>query len=156
MSDNEQQVEHYINDPVINRLTAPENRLCRPRVNCAEAAVLVFLFCLSSFLLAYIIAIIRLNRTAGLFDTETLLYVSRIYPLVLLIALVACSRFVLIWFVRLYQRYARSETRLRCCFTPSCSDYTILALKKYGTVIGGMKSINRLIRCRPPGGIDYP
>lgn len=153
---NEDTLEHYINDPVINRLTAPENKLYRPNINYAKAAIVAILFCLCCSLVSYIIAIIRLNNTAGLLDKEIFLYSIKIYPVVLLIALVACSRFVLIWFVRLYQRYASAETRLRCCLTPSCSEYTILALKKYGTVIGGIKSINRLIRCKPPSGIDYP
>jgi putative membrane protein insertion efficiency factor len=153
---NNEQLGHYVNDPVINRLTAPENRLCRPRISYARAAILAVLFCLFGLLAAYIIAVIRLHNTAGLFGTQVFLYVNDIYPLVLLIAAVACSRFVLIWFVRLYQRYASSETRLRCRFTPSCSEYTVLALKKYGTVVGGIKSVRRLIRCGPSGGIDYP
>jgi len=152
----DEQVEHYINDPVINRLTAPENRLYRPRIHYARAAATVVLFFLFSFLVACVIAIVKLYDNAGIFDTEVFSYTNEIYSLVLLIVLVACSRFVLIWFVRIYQRYASSETRLRCCFTPSCSDYTIFALKKYGTVVGGIKSIRRLIRCGPYGGIDYP
>ncbi|MBU5417691.1 membrane protein insertion efficiency factor YidD [Anaerobutyricum soehngenii] len=65
-------------------------------------------------------------------------------------------KYILIWFIRVYQRYAKSETRLRCCYTPSCSEYAILALKKYGLVIGSIKAFKRLLRCGPPGGIDYP
>ncbi|MGI6401706.1 MAG: membrane protein insertion efficiency factor YidD [Thermoguttaceae bacterium] len=62
----------------------------------------------------------------------------------------------MIWFIRVYQRYAKAETRLRCCYTPSCSEYAILALRKYGALIGGFKTVRRLLRCGPPGGIDYP
>jgi len=149
-------LERYVNDPVINRLTAPENKLYRPETDYAKAARLACLCCLFCFLVSYAIAVITLRYTTGPWDVEVTRYAMRVFPFVLVVALVVCSRFILIWFVRLYQRYASAEIRLRCCFTPSCSEYTILALRKYGTVIGGIKSVNRLIRCKAPGGIDYP
>lgn len=151
-----EQLDHYINDPLVNELTAPEDQLYRPPIDYAKAAMFVILLCSFSLFAACIITIVRLHHGGEVFGTEAVLYATRISPLVLLAATVVCSRFVLIWFVRLYQRYARSETRLRCCFTPSCSEYTILALKKYGTAIGVIKSIGRLLRCKTPGGIDYP
>lgn len=62
-----------------------------------------------------------------------------------------------IWMVHLYQNKAKDETRLRCVFEPSCSEYMILCLQKYGLVIGGIKGIKRLTRCHAPnGGKDYP
>jgi len=65
-------------------------------------------------------------------------------------------RWILIFFVRIYQRYASDDMRLSCVFEPTCSEYAILVLKKYGALIGGIKTIRRFFRCRPPGGIDYP
>ena len=63
----------------------------------------------------------------------------------------------LIWFVHLYQRYAPDEVRLKCVFEPSCSEYMILAIKKYGGFKGVLKGVQRLLRCHPPnGGKDYP
>ena len=63
----------------------------------------------------------------------------------------------LIWFVHLYQNKASDETRLRCVFEPSCSEYMILAVNKYGFIRGVFKGIKRLLRCHPPnGGKDYP
>lgn len=63
----------------------------------------------------------------------------------------------LIWCVHLYQNKASDETRLRCVFEPSCSEYMILAVNKYGFVRGVFKGIRRLLRCHPPnGGKDYP
>ena len=62
-----------------------------------------------------------------------------------------------IWFIHLYQNKASDKTRLRCVFEPSCSEYMILAIKKYGTIVGIFKGIKRLLRCHPPnGGVDYP
>lgn len=64
---------------------------------------------------------------------------------------------MLIWFVHLYQNKASDATRLKCVFEPSCSEYMILAVNKYGFIRGVYKGIRRLFRCHPPnGGIDYP
>ena len=63
----------------------------------------------------------------------------------------------LIWCVHLYQNKASDATRLKCVFEPSCSEYMILAVNKYGFFRGVYKGIRRLQRCHPPnGGKDYP
>lgn len=43
-----------------------------------------------------------------------------------------------------------------CRFTPSCSEYGIQAIEKYGIVKGGFITINRVMRCNPwnKGGYD--
>jgi hypothetical protein len=43
-----------------------------------------------------------------------------------------------------------------CRFTPSCSDYGIQALEKYGAIKGGLMTIWRILRCNPwnKGGYD--
>lgn len=43
-----------------------------------------------------------------------------------------------------------------CRFRPTCSDYAIEALKKYGFIKGGFKALGRVARCHPfnPGGFD--
>jgi putative membrane protein insertion efficiency factor len=60
------------------------------------------------------------------------------------------------FFIKAYQRYAPSDVRDRCCFTPTCSEYMLLAVEKYGVCRGIAAGTARLIRCRPPGGVDYP
>ena len=66
-------------------------------------------------------------------------------------------RGVIIWFIQVYQRYASEEMRLSCVFEPSCSEYMILSIKKYGILLGGIKGVKRLKRCHlPNGGKDYP
>lgn len=63
----------------------------------------------------------------------------------------------LIWCVHLYQNKASDATRLKCVFEPSCSEYMILAVNKYGFFRGVYKGVRRLLRCHPPnGGQDYP
>lgn len=67
------------------------------------------------------------------------------------------ARRAAIWAVKIYQRYAPGELRNKCRFEPSCSEYMLLAIEKYGLIKGAKKGINRLKRCNVSGGgIDYP
>jgi putative membrane protein insertion efficiency factor len=45
-----------------------------------------------------------------------------------------------------------------CRFYPTCSEYTILAINKYGVFKGIIKGMYRILRCNPfsKGGIDFP
>lgn len=71
--------------------------------------------------------------------------------------LAVIAKRAIIWMVHLYQNKASDETRLKCVFEPSCSEYMILAVNKYGVIRGLYKGIRRLLRCHPPnGGQDYP
>ena len=143
--------------PVINRLTAPENKLYRPQINFAKAVGVTIGTIAGTAGISSLIAILFRNTGLSGFETKSWLRAFfEVYGILQIFVFVLALRYIMIWFVRVYQRYAKSETRLRCCFTPSCSEYAILALKKYGALIGGIKTVRRLLRCRPPGGIDYP
>lgn len=64
---------------------------------------------------------------------------------------------ILICLVQIYQRYAPASIRNKCRFEPSCSEYMIISLNKYGLCKGLMKGIRRLTRCNiHNGGFDYP
>ena len=54
--------------------------------------------------------------------------------------------------VRLYQATLRPLMGGHCRFQPTCSDYALEALKKYGAIKGVSKSIWRIMRCNPWGG----
>lgn len=43
-----------------------------------------------------------------------------------------------------------------CRFVPTCSEYALQAIEKYGTIRGGIMAIRRILRCHPfhPGGYD--
>ena len=63
--------------------------------------------------------------------------------------------------VKIYQRIAPRKIRLKCRFEPSCSQYMILAVEKYGVIKGVCKGIKRLSKCNDRGdglrgGFDYP
>lgn len=59
--------------------------------------------------------------------------------------------------INLYQKY-KFRSYPVCRFYPSCSDYAIMSIEKYGVIRGLFKSIWRIIKCNPlsKGGIDLP
>jgi len=59
--------------------------------------------------------------------------------------------------IHFYQKTAPRRVRESCRFEPSCSEYMILSLNKFGLIEGLKKGIVRLQKCKPPfGGTDYP
>lgn len=55
-----------------------------------------------------------------------------------------------------FYRYCISPlTPASCRFTPTCSQYTIEAVKKHGPFKGGWLAIKRITRCHPWGGSGY-
>ncbi len=60
--------------------------------------------------------------------------------------------------VRFYQLAISPLLGPRCRFTPTCSEYCILAVKKYGVLLGLLKTAWRILRCNPfcKGGYDPP
>jgi putative membrane protein insertion efficiency factor len=65
---------------------------------------------------------------------------------------------VLIGSVRLYQILLSPLLGRQCRFEPSCSNYFIQAVRKYGPVKGAWRGLCRIGRCHPfhPGGYDPP
>lgn len=64
-------------------------------------------------------------------------------------------KYVLIKLLELYRKIP-IITHTYCKFTPTCSEYAIAALKKYGTIKGLYLIVRRLLRCNPwnKGGYD--
>ena len=55
---------------------------------------------------------------------------------------------ILISLIKLYQKMPISY-HLSCSFTPTCSNYGIEAIEKYGSFKGSILTIKRIIRCNP-------
>ena len=56
---------------------------------------------------------------------------------------------ILLWLVRFY-RSAISPYRPPCCrFIPTCSQYALEAVEKYGAWKGGWLALRRFLRCQP-------
>lgn len=68
------------------------------------------------------------------------------------------SKRIIICFVKIYQHYAPEDVRRKCLFKPTCSEYMILALEKYGLIKGLYKGIYRMFfKCSGYHySIDYP
>jgi hypothetical protein len=62
----------------------------------------------------------------------------------------------MILLVRMYQRFVSPLFPPHCRFTPTCSEYAVQALGKYGVLKGGVISLKRILKCHPfhPGGDD--
>ena len=62
---------------------------------------------------------------------------------------------LLIGLIRLYQITLSPWLGGACRYTPTCSNYGIEALKKYGAFKGSWLTIKRVISCNPWGGSGY-
>jgi len=51
--------------------------------------------------------------------------------------------------IRGYQRYISPLKQPSCRFIPTCSDYSIEAVQKYGARKGSWLSVKRLLKCNP-------
>ena len=63
---------------------------------------------------------------------------------------------VAIFFLRLYKRAISPLLPPSCRFTPTCSEYAVDAIARYGIWRGAGMALRRLLRCHPfsPGGYD--
>ena len=58
--------------------------------------------------------------------------------------------------IKFYRKYISPLKRPCCIYYPTCSQYAIDAIQKYGALKGGFMSIKRILRCHPfhEGGYD--
>lgn len=57
-----------------------------------------------------------------------------------------------LWLIRIYQWGISPLLGPKCRYTPTCSQYAYIALKKYGIFKGSWLAFKRIIRCGPWGG----
>jgi len=57
--------------------------------------------------------------------------------------------------IKCYQWIVSPWIGPKCRYTPSCSEYGVQALKKYGLFKGGWLTLKRISRCHPWGGHGY-
>ena len=65
-------------------------------------------------------------------------------------------KYVMIWLIRLYQRFISPLKPKSCRYTPTCSAYAIEAFTKRGFFVGFALTLWRILRCNPfsKGGYD--
>jgi putative membrane protein insertion efficiency factor len=65
-------------------------------------------------------------------------------------------KFLVLDFLRLYKTFLSPFLPSACRFTPTCSEYAMQAVEKYGTIRGTWLGVKRILRCQPfcRGGYD--
>ena len=56
---------------------------------------------------------------------------------------------ILVRLIRFYQRSISPGLPPRCRFIPTCSQYALEAVERYGAVKGGWLALRRFLRCHP-------
>jgi putative membrane protein insertion efficiency factor len=61
-----------------------------------------------------------------------------------------------LWTLRTYKRWVSPLLPPSCRYVPTCSDYAIEAVERFGVLRGGIMATGRLLRCHPfvKGGYD--
>lgn len=63
---------------------------------------------------------------------------------------------ILIFLIKFYRHQISPLKGVSSCrFTPTCSQYALEAVEKYGALKGGYLAVRRILRCRPFGGFGY-
>lgn len=128
-----------------------EEPLNRPEVSLANG----FLFASFLVLVRVCIYLIFKGLLSGIDSSENYARLLAMFAVPFIILLKRKS--IVMWSVKVYQRFASEKLRNSCCFEPSCSNYMMQAVNKYGVIFGVYKTICRLLRCHyPNGGIDFP
>lgn len=126
-----------------------ERPLVRPNTSYRKAAFYVSLFLavnsgitiLLYYLLRWLGVSSFLPQVIWAFYTEHhIAFVILLTLLQFLVGGIIVLKPMMIGAIRLYQRYAPESVRRRCLFKPTCSEYAILAIKKYGVIRGGYKA----------------
>lgn len=63
-------------------------------------------------------------------------------------------KYLLLGIIKIYQLIP-GPWHNSCRYTPTCSNYSIEAIKEYGSFKGMILAIKRIFRCTPWGGIGY-
>ncbi len=125
--------------------------LVRPKTNIVTA--LKYLLIIEILIIALSYSFVYMLHWFGI----SLSY-STVYSITSVGIICASLKKISILSIELYQHYASEQTRRKCTLKPSCSEYSIMALKKYGVIKALYKSYNRLFKiCK--GNvyrIDYP
>jgi len=64
---------------------------------------------------------------------------------------------ILLSLIRFYRKFISPlKGRATCRFYPTCSQYAMEAVSRYGALKGGFLTVKRLLKCHPfhPGGYD--
>lgn len=63
---------------------------------------------------------------------------------------------LLVLLIKFYQKFISPLKKPSCRFYPTCSQYAVESINKYGSVKGVILAVKRILKCHPfnPGGYD--
>ena len=132
-------IDHIQNNATKNQFTIDRPHITNKQI--IEGLVFPILVIVSSVLFSF-------------FNT---LYPWWAFVSTLILTIVLFTKKFVVLLVLIYQKTAPEKIRKSCVFEPSCSNYMLMSIDKYGVWIGVFKGIKRLLRCHPPnGGQDWP
>ena len=124
-----------------------ERKLVRQKINWLY--LLLSIIILIIFIMIFFIGMINSEKSVTLILFVLLLELT-IYSMIFL-------KKGLIGLIHIYQYFAPNSIRMKCRFEPSCSEYMIISIEKYGIIKGVIKGTGRLKRCnKNNGGYDFP
>jgi putative component of membrane protein insertase Oxa1/YidC/SpoIIIJ protein YidD len=143
-----------------------ERPLDRPDININKAIFEVLVYCVLLtvltlglwFLIDRFDILIYFPRINQIYNNHPTTFFLLLDGGLLVVSVMILLRSILIGLIKLYQHYAHESVRRRCLFMPTCSEYAILALRKYGVLRSLPMIYDRLFkRCQGDTyRIDYP
>lgn len=139
--------EQLFNNEKDPRSISYKRKLNRPLINWKRILLFAFTPILLIFGLFFLLKALGFSVAVALLVSFIVL---AIYSFFIIKRAVICC-------IKIYQRYAPDKVRNKCRFEPSCSEYMIIVIRKFGLIKGINKGIDRLKRCNiNGGGFDYP
>jgi putative membrane protein insertion efficiency factor len=66
-----------------------------------------------------------------------------------------CTKFVMLKLLRAYKWAVSPMLPAACRYVPTCSEYAMEAVERYGALRGGWMALGRVLRCHPFAGAGY-
>jgi putative membrane protein insertion efficiency factor len=66
-----------------------------------------------------------------------------------------CAKFVTLKLLRAYKWAVSPMLPAACRYVPTCSEYAMEAVERYGALRGGWMALGRVLRCHPFAGAGY-
>lgn len=65
------------------------------------------------------------------------------------------ARKFVVLLIKIYQLFISPLLPKACRYYPTCSEYTVIAVNKYGIIRGLVMGVKRILRCHPFGGSGH-
>jgi putative component of membrane protein insertase Oxa1/YidC/SpoIIIJ protein YidD len=135
-----------------------KRELIRPNTNVIKVFKYTMTFICIDIIITFTTFLVLQNIFMDTFFLHPLEMKIIVFLMYTIPGLILFSQKAIIGLVKLYQHYSPERIRRKCIFKPTCSEYMILAIEKFGLIKGLYKGIWRMFfKCRGYHySIDYP